>query len=555
MDDYDITAAFEAIENELITSMMRNMSRHRAEETKEGYEWSMWQAEQLKALEKYKRENQKRYKKQFKNINKQIAVLIQQARQEGNMEQEIKILQAIKKGWKVHGKNGSPRPKSMTAEFFRLNDRKLAALIEATVHDMQEAEKAILRKAEDDYRKAIFNAQVYANTGAGTYEKAVDMATRDMLSRGLGCVEYANGSRHTLVDYASMAIRTASNRAYLYGEGEKRQEWGITTVIMAKRGNPCPKCLPFVGKVLVDDVWSGGRSDGYDPETGKRYPTISHAIECGLYHPNCKDSHTTYFPGISTADDKWTAKELRAIGVKYEAEQRQQYARRQAERFGRLAEYSLDTENRRRYKNKAAIWGEKARNKYAVSDEIKQHRDDTPIRMVELVDKYASDEFVVIDETSEHAFAYDPDTDTIRINTTHPQYPYYDYKEVMLHELAHRIDQNEFGSPMNAEFSNAIIEAEKYLMENAEQYRKMFEPGGELEYNSLISDIMGCITDNSIVGGASHDSQYIGVPGYTELEVFADIFSALYQGDDDTVNFIKAEFSDIHKAFLKIIGR
>ncbi len=555
MNDYDITAAFEAIENELIASMMRNMSRHRAEETKEGYEWSMWQAEQLKALEKYKRENQKRYKKQFKSINKQIAVLIQQARQEGNMEQEIKILQAIKKGWKVHGKNGSPRPKSMTAEFFRLNDRKLAALIEATVHDMQEAEKAILRKAEDDYRKAIFNAQVYANTGAGTYEKAVDMATRDMLSRGLGCVEYANGSRHTLVDYASMAIRTASKRAYLYGEGEKRQEWGITTVIMAKRGNPCPKCLPFVGKVLVDDVWSGGHSDGYDPETGKQYPTISHAIECGLYHPNCKDSHTTYFPGISTADDKWTAKELRAIGVKYEAEQRQQYARRQAERFGRLAEYSLDTENRRRYKNKAAIWGEKARNKYAVSDEIKQHRDDTPIRMVELVDKYASDEFVVIDETSEHAFAYDPDTDTIRINTTHPQYPYYDYKEVMLHELAHRIDQNEFGSPMNAEFSNAIIEAEKYLMENAEQYRKMFEPGGELEYNSLISDIMGCITDNSIVGGASHDSQYIGVPGYTELEVFADIFSALYQGDDDTVNFIKAEFSDIHKAFLKIIGR
>ena len=37
--------------------------------------------------------------------------------------------------------------------------------------------------------------------------------------------------------------------------------------------------------------------------------------------------------------------------------------------------------------------------------------------------------------------------------------------------------------------------------------------------------------------------------------LFGDIFSALYQGDDDTVNFIKAEFSDIHKAFLKIIGR
>lgn len=235
-------------------------------------------------------------------------------------------------------------------------------------------------------------------------------------------------------------------------------------------------------------------------------------------------------------------------------ERKQQYAKRQEEKNERLAEYSLFPENRKRYENKAAIWEKKVRNKYTVSDEIKQHRDDTPIRMVELVDKYASDEFVVIDEISEHAFAYDPDTDTIRINTAHPQYSYQDYKEVMLHELAHRIDQNEFGSPMNAEFSNAIIETEKYLMENAERYRKMFEPGGELEYNNLISDIMGCITDNLIVGGASHDSQYIGVPGYTELEIFADIFSALYQGDDDTVNFIKAEFSDIHKAFLRILG-
>lgn len=418
MNDYDITAAFEAIENELIASMMRNMSRHRAEETKEGYEWSMWQAEQLKALEKYKRENQKRYKKQFKNINKQIAVLIQQARQEGNMEQEIKILQAIKKGWKVHGKNGSPRPKSMTAEFFRLNDRKLAALIEATVHDMQEAEKAILRKAEDDYRKAIFNAQVYANTGAGTYEKAVDMATRDMLSRGLGCVEYANGSRHTLVDYASMAIRTASKRAYLYGEGEKRQEWGITTVIMAKRGNPCPKCLPFVGKVLVDDVWSGGRSDGYDPETGKRYPTISHAIECGLYHPNCKDSHTTYFPGISTADDKWTAKELRAIGVNYDAEQRQQYAKRQAEKYGRLAEYSLDEENKKHYKNKVEQWKavEKASNFDILNTE--NTKEEIQVHSVGKIDRdiykcitadIVTDEVIITDNQIQHILDRHPD--------------------------------------------------------------------------------------------------------------------------------------------------
>lgn len=216
-DDYDITAAFQAIEDELIASMIRNMDRHRAEETKEGYEWSMWQAEQLKALEKYKRENQKKYGKQFQQINQEIEDLIRQARVAGGMEQELKILKAIKNGFKGAKKVS----RGAAAEFFRLNDRKLEALIEATTHDMERAETAILRKANDDYRKAIFNAQVYANTGAGTYEKAVDMATKDMLSRGLNCVVYANGARHTLADYADMALRTAGKRAYLQGKERK----------------------------------------------------------------------------------------------------------------------------------------------------------------------------------------------------------------------------------------------------------------------------------------------------------------------------------------------
>ena len=355
-NEYDLADAFRRIENELMASMIRNMDRHRAEETKEGYNWSMWQVEQLKALERYKRKNQKKYQKQFKSINSQIEQLIRRARMKGNMKQEIRILQAIRKGWKTSGRNGSPAHDAMTAEFFKLNDRKLDALIEATTHDMEAAETAVLRKANDDYRKAIFNAQVYANSGAGTYEKAVDMATKDILSRGLNCVMYANGARHTLADYADMALRTASKRAYLQGEGEKRQEWGIATVIMAKRGNPCPKCLPFVGKVLIDDVWSGGSKDGVDPETGKRYPLMSYAISKGLYHPRCKDSHTTYFPGISTADDSWTAEELEAIGQQSKDEARQQYAARQEEKYGRLAKYSLDPENQEQYGRKAALW-------------------------------------------------------------------------------------------------------------------------------------------------------------------------------------------------------
>lgn len=350
-DVYDIGAAFEAIENELMASMIRNMKRHKVEESDEKMQWSMWQTEMLKSLEKYKHDNKKKYGKQFKDINAKISGLIAAANIEGQMEQEKKILEAIRKGFPAKRVT-----KGGTAEFFKLNDRKLEALIKATTDDMKKAETAVLRMANDQYRKIIYNAQVYANTGAATYETAVDMATKDFLKAGLNCIQYANGARHTIADYADMAIRTASKRAYLQGEGVKRQEWGVHTVIINKRGSgcPCPLCVPFVGKVMVDDVWSGGTRKEAS-ETG--YKLLSEAIAAGLYHPRCRDSHTTYFPGISTPPDgKFTKQELKKIKKKNKQESRQQYAERQVKQYGRLADFSLDPENQEKYEQKQKEW-------------------------------------------------------------------------------------------------------------------------------------------------------------------------------------------------------
>lgn len=344
--DYDIGKALAAIEEELIASMMRNMKKHREWETDEGFQWSMWQAEQLKALDKYKRTNRKKFERQFNEINGSIRMLIEQARAEGGMEQELEILEAIEKGWKPP--KMPQNHMDISGEFFKLNTRKLEALIKATENDFQRAEVAMLRMANDQYRQVIFNAQVYANTGAGTYEKAVDMATKDFLSRGINCIEYSNGARHTMRDYAEMAIRTAAKRAYLTGEGEKRQEWGIDTVIVHKRGNPCPKCLPFVGKVLIDDVWSGGSS-----AEGQKYPLMSTAVSAGLYHPRCKDTHSTYFPGISEEpEDVFTEDEIAEVEEQYREEQRQNYIERQIERYERLENNSLDEENKEKYRNR-----------------------------------------------------------------------------------------------------------------------------------------------------------------------------------------------------------
>ncbi|MCC8063456.1 MAG: phage minor capsid protein, partial [Clostridiales bacterium] len=344
--DYDLSTAFRRIEDELISSMMRNLSRHRAEETAEGFQWSQWQTEQLAALSGYSKANSSKFSKgYFSALNSKINNALKSAYSDGETAQEAAILQAVQRG-----SSARQQTDTLGGSFFRTNERKLNALVKATTDDMAQAETAVLRRANDAYRKIIYNAQVYANTGAGTYEKAVDMATKDFLAAGIQCVEYSNGARHTLSDYADMAIKTASKRAYLQGEGAKRQEWGISTVIVNKRGNACPKCAKFCGKVFIDDVWSGGkRSDG-------NYPLLSAAIAQGLYHPRCKDSHSTWFPELHQDATPYTKEEIAELEGVEQAEQRQQYAQRQAEKYRRLEKYSLDGDNQRKYGNLAEQW-------------------------------------------------------------------------------------------------------------------------------------------------------------------------------------------------------
>lgn len=350
MSDYNIREAFEKIEDELIDSMMRNFSRHRAEETKEGYNWTQWQAEQLKSLEEYRKHNAKKFGKRFKTINSKVEEMIRTAKADGNASQEAEILEAVKDGFKAPKKPSA----HSTAEFFKVNDRKLDALIKSTTDDLKRAETAVLRMSNDKYRKAIFNAQVAMNTGAVTYEKAVDIACKDMLNAGLNCVEYKNGARHTLSDYADMAVKTANKRAYLRGEGEKRAEWGVSLVVVNSRQGGCPDCAKYIGKVFIDDVYSNGKkSDG-------NYPLLSTAIKNGLFHPRCKDSTSTYYPELDDLDAPLSDYEIKELDRQRGIEEKQQYAQRQAERFDRRAEYSLDKDNKRIVQTRADEWHDRA---------------------------------------------------------------------------------------------------------------------------------------------------------------------------------------------------
>ena len=561
--DYDVAQVFAIIEEELIESMIRNMKRHKVEEITESKQWVQWQVEQLKALAAYKNHNRKKYRQQFVEINDSIEDAILEARKSGGLAQEIEILKALKQGFAAV-QNSS----MLQGEFIRTNDRKLDALIDETRKSMQSAETAILRLANDRYRKVIFNAQVYAASGSGTYEKAVDMATKDYLNAGLNCVEYKNGRRVSLETYSKMAVQTACKRAYLTGEGEKRKEWGISTVILNKRGNPCPKCLPFVGKVFIDDVWSGGKaSDG-------PYPLLSSAIARGLYHPNCKDSHTTYFPGISSKPKVPSEKDAKDSVELYNDEQKEKHYRNMSQKMGRLEKYSLDSENKRRYNKRKNIFRRLAHTvdtarehkPITISDLDKHHKDDilnmiskSDNRVQSITLKYVDDIRFINEKAIGRAVAR---KDGIRVNLVRDSADKRGAYTATFHEMGHIIDRAAGGlSHKSPAFKMALVNdfdnlvksyMEMYNVNTDQAYMEIGQNLHEHKYHS-ISDIVGGITENKCRGTYGHESDYWKRKNALEKESFAHFYEAFARNDVDKINALIEMFPTANKEFMKLM--
>lgn len=345
MNEYDVRKAFEEIELELIASMKRNLQRHLDWEKDEGFNWNMWQVEQLKTLENFKKENQKIFNKKFSSINAEIANFLKSSYEASGFETEIGILDEIAKGMFVNNIN----QKGINSSFFSLNKSKMEALIKATTKDIEKAEHAMLRMVNDQYRKTIFNAQVMANSGAFTLQQSIDKATKDFLRTGINCIQYKNGRRVNIATYAEMAIRTANKRAVLISEGDVRNVYGIHTVRISSYGGCSETCLSWQGRIYIDDVYSGGTKEEAQE---KKLPLLSDAIAGGLFHPNCKHRASTYF-----YDLKKTLSKLEEDGVENppeEQEHRKNLLHIQQQK--RLENGFLDSNNIEQAKKRKEQW-------------------------------------------------------------------------------------------------------------------------------------------------------------------------------------------------------
>lgn len=291
-EEYDIAGIYAEMEKEIMSSMQRNLSRHIEEEKRIGFDYPQWQAEKLRSLRRYQIENAKIIHSYTEGLPLKVKAILQDELKQGTLKELKKYKDALAVGYKSSV--------VMKDSFFKINARKVNSLIKSIDNDLTKANQACLRYVNDAYRQVIFKSEMFVANGVYTEQKAVDKAIEEFVKRGLHCIEYANGAYHDIADYADMAVKTASQRAQLMGEGEFRKKIGNSLIKITKHGGTCPLCAKWEGRVLIDDVYSGGtRADG-------NYPLLSEAMAAGLYHPRCRHGTGTYYPEV---DDIWNDKE------------------------------------------------------------------------------------------------------------------------------------------------------------------------------------------------------------------------------------------------------
>ena len=339
MNDYEIKKLYEDMEIYLIQSMKRNLGRHLTEENKVGFKFTQWQAEKLKELKRYQRENKKIIGRYTLGLDKDVSEHLQNELKQGSIN-------AIKQYNEVLGENLKPS-KIMNKSFFKTNDKKVDALIKVVNNDLKTANTSALRMINDQYRQIIHKSAFFVGNGVFTEKQAVDEATKNFLAAGLNCIEYSDGRRVNIASYSQMAIRTASLRSQLMGEGNFRASIGRTLVKVTTHGGACPLCVKWQGQVLIDDVYSGGTSkDG-------NYTLLSDAMKQGFLHPNCRHGITTYYPELEEDDEEV----IEPVTTEQEiAQQALNNAIRNVKRYRRLRNGSLDKENINKYAHKQAEW-------------------------------------------------------------------------------------------------------------------------------------------------------------------------------------------------------
>jgi len=368
------------------------------------------------------------------------------------------------------------------------------------------------------------------------------------------------------------------------------------TVLVSQYGACSDTCLPWQGRVYIDDVFQayyGPRSGSFGvSRNGRQYMLLSIAIQGGLFHPNCRHTISTWIEDISTMPVSMNIAEIERVN-RLEAQQRRlerevRQAKREAE--GLSDPRAIQSAERRLRVRQSALrkfvdensdvlrrdyWRERdtgvpeskgteldldlafyPNSKYRANSgefDIEKAKADYSNFLTSVPEKNKiflkqAITSVGYQETAlkNAAFGYSAINDTIFYDTSKADFWNMDFRVVNTHELAHRIERMFVNSQGTALFRDAVKNAKTIFLRQPDVFIRYCYEQDDLGF---VSDIFSAISEDEYDLPTGHSTEYWKRQGAKEREIFANLFSLEAFGDNKKIDFFREHFPDLYEAY------
>lgn len=179
----------------------------------------------------------------------------------------------------------------------------VAAIVSETMARLTPMSFQVRRSVIDIYQQVVTQTTAQTTLGTVTRREASQMVLQRLAKQGITGFRDTAGRNWNLASYAEMTMRSSTANAMLQGHTDRITELGIDTVIVSDAVEECKICRPFEGRVLSLSGHTTGRlKDGRTVMC-----SLAEAKSKGLFHNNCRHSHSIYLPGITKGQTKDTA--------------------------------------------------------------------------------------------------------------------------------------------------------------------------------------------------------------------------------------------------------
>lgn len=240
-----------------------------------------------------------------------------------------------------------PQLETLIEEEITANVKAGKKAVEKTVDFYKQQKTMDIREPEQGYDKELINKNIINTTTAvlgvliaittsaqqqlNTIAIQVDTSAEDLvaeveraqipfLNKGISGKLYQQKEAFAETEFI---MRDESHKTLLEAQGETAKQYGLQPLIqVSAHPSSCPLCVPWQGRILVDDVYQGGQPDG-------KHELLSVAIEAGLRHINCRHNWVNYVEGLDKPNLFENEKQDKITTARnYVTEQQQRYIER-----------------------------------------------------------------------------------------------------------------------------------------------------------------------------------------------------------------------------------